>query len=224
MATRGVSTLIAIPTMEGELVVELYTQHCPRACAYFCDLVLGASARQLRFSERDAHRAVASLKPDAAGGATDAMGAGGTAMSFASLSAAGADRSLYFGDELSDALRFVGAGLVGVPCEPAPRAAAVGAFFVTLAPCEHLGRSAVVVGRVVRGMGAVVGALARARCEGTRLLSPMEVLRAARRFEEPTPARPTAVSAATASAASASGSAVAAGAKPRSRLLDSMFD
>lgn len=180
--------------MEGELVVELYTVHSPRACSYFADLVTNSSiAQHLRFSERDRNRVLVTTS------SSDASFAPG---------------EHFFGDELaassgdddaaaSTSLRFTGAGLIGVPMEPASLRAC--AFFVTLRPAmAELGADCVVVGRVVRGMSSVLGAVMRARTEATttrssnaaaaaaseKLVKPLEILRAARMFVDVTPPRP----------------------------------
>lgn len=144
------TTFVTLETTLGTIVVELYTRDAPKACENFVNLAsctaAGASYKDTLF-----HRVVAGALIQ--GG--DTTGDGG-ASSF----------GYFFEDEISERLRFVGAGVVAM-------AAAMpnvngSQFFITLAPLPQLEGRYTIFGRVASGMDAVWRIAGQRVAEGSK--------------------------------------------------------
>jgi cyclophilin family peptidyl-prolyl cis-trans isomerase len=215
MSISATTTIISIPTLEGDLIVELFDSFAPRACKYFIDILSNPQlASNLSFSRRDSLKAVCCLNSD-----------NSSSSSFLIPS------NFFFAEELEDEsarrLKFTGAGIIGVSCEPDLK---TNAFFVSLAPMmmtnsnnnnsADVSSSSIVIGRVLQGMNSVLGYLIRANCDGngSQLISPLRILRSAKIFlNQEIPARPRIVQRKKEAAIENISQ------KKKSSLLDSMF-
>lgn len=242
-STQQKSSYISIPTLEGDLIIELFSSFAPRACKYLIELLTSSSSsssffssqvqpNQLAFTTRNSSAAFVTTLANSSSSSSTIFS--GTPSFSSSLSA-----SFFFGDELdsSDKLKFTGAGIIGVPCEPNLSS---NAFFVTLAPMmgDEGGASAsssIVVGRVVQGLNAVVGYLVRARMSGNagatrQFVNPLKILRAGQLFEQEPMPRPSHVGNVGAGVVAPSNQnqkkteEIPVVNKKKSSLLDSMFD
>jgi peptidyl-prolyl cis-trans isomerase-like 1 len=129
------SELIEIETNVGSFVVELYTQHAPKTCFNFSQLVKIGYYDKVKF-----HRIIKDFMIQ--GGDPTATGKGG--------------ESIYggkFADEFNSELRHTGAGILSM-ANSGPNTNG-SQFFITLAPTPWLDGKHTIFGRVFSGMNVI---------------------------------------------------------------------
>ncbi|KAF4446644.1 Peptidyl-prolyl cis-trans isomerase-like 1 [Fusarium albosuccineum] len=129
------TNIVLETTMQGSLVLELYTNHAPKTCNNFTTLV-----RRGYYDSTVFHRIIPNFMIQ--GGDPTGTGRGGT--------------SIYgdkFEDEIDPGLKHTGAGILSM-ANAGPNTNG-SQFFVTLAPTPWLDGKHTIFGRVKSGMGTV---------------------------------------------------------------------
>ncbi|PWN44439.1 hypothetical protein IE81DRAFT_345668 [Ceraceosorus guamensis] len=130
--TKRQATHVSLQTTQGTILLELYTQHAPRACENFSTLASRGYYNGVTF-----HRIVQDFMIQA--GDPTGTGRGGN--------------SIYggkFKDEIDPRLRFTGAGILAMANSGPDTNGSQ--FFITLAPTPFLDRKHTIFGRVDKGM------------------------------------------------------------------------